>query len=79
VGSNIGFLTVPVARAVGPSGTVFAIEPQAGIFRLLAVNTLLNGVLKTRLFSRRQRFTKRYPVLASVTTVKPSQFLDELH
>jgi hypothetical protein len=28
---------------------MFAIEPQAGIFRLLAANTLLNGALNTRL------------------------------
>jgi precorrin-6B methylase 2 len=45
VGANIGCLTVTLARAVGPSGTVFAIEAQAGIFRLLAANTLLSGVL----------------------------------
>lgn len=50
VGANIGSMTVPLARAVGPSGTVYAFEPQPGLFRLLAANTLLNGVLNTRLF-----------------------------
>ena len=50
VGANIGCMSVPMARAVGPAGSVLAFEPQPGIFRLLAGNTLLNGLHNVRLF-----------------------------
>lgn len=49
-GANIGCMTVPLARAVGPTGSVLAFEPQPGVFRLLAANTLLNNVHNARLF-----------------------------
>ena len=49
-GANIGALTVPFARAVGPAGSVCAFEPQPGIFRLLAANTVINGLANVRLF-----------------------------
>lgn len=45
VGANIGALTVPLARAVGPGGRVVALEPQPIIFQTLCANLALNGLL----------------------------------
>ena len=42
VGANIGAMAIRMARIVGPSGTVFAIEPQADIYELLYANILAN-------------------------------------
>ncbi len=41
-GANIGGLTVPLARAVGPGGRVIAYEPQRFVFELLCANAALN-------------------------------------
>ena len=49
VGANLGCMTVPLAKAVGPTGSVFAFEPQPGLFRLLAANTVNNGAHNVRL------------------------------
>ncbi len=43
-GANIGALTVPIARRVGPSGRVFAYEPQYALSTLLADNLAANGL-----------------------------------
>jgi FkbM family methyltransferase len=43
-GSNIGVHTIGLAKAVGPSGAVVAIEPQPEIFRVLCANIALNGL-----------------------------------
>lgn len=42
-GANIGALTIPLGRLVGPSGRVLAFEPQRGIFGVLTANLVLNG------------------------------------
>lgn len=42
VGAQMGVLTVPMARAVGPSGRVIAFEPQDLMYRLLVTNSLIN-------------------------------------
>jgi FkbM family methyltransferase len=44
VGANVGALTVPLARAVGPKGAVFAFEPQPFVFYVLCGNLALNGL-----------------------------------
>lgn len=44
VGANIGALTVPLAKAVGPSGIVFAFEPQRIVHQMLCANVALNGL-----------------------------------
>lgn len=44
-GANIGALTVPLARAVGPLGRVLAFEPQELCYRALVANTCLTGQL----------------------------------
>ncbi|WP_158285324.1 FkbM family methyltransferase [Azospirillum sp. TSH64] len=48
VGANIGAQTLPLARIVGPSGTVIAFEPQEMLFNLLSANLALNGVTSVR-------------------------------
>ena len=44
VGANIGSLTVPLARIVGPAGRVHAIEPQRPMFQMLCANLALNDL-----------------------------------
>src|SRR3954451_787057 len=43
VGGHIGYYTLLAARAVGPTGHVFAFEPERGNFALLAENVAANG------------------------------------
>ena len=42
IGAHIGSLTVPMARLIGPEGTVYAFEPQRKIYRELVHNLELN-------------------------------------
>lgn len=42
VGANIGALTVPMARRVGPNGRVLAFEPQRVLHQILCANLALN-------------------------------------
>lgn len=44
VGSNIGAHTLPIAKAVGPSGRVHAYEPQRIVFYQLAAMVALNNL-----------------------------------
>jgi len=44
VGANIGALTVPMARKVGPQGAIFAFEPQPFVYYVLCGNIALNGL-----------------------------------
>jgi FkbM family methyltransferase len=48
VGANIGDLTVPLAKIVGTSGRVFAIESHPENFNVLCANLALNGLVNTR-------------------------------
>lgn len=43
-GANIGALTVPLAKAVGPKGRIYAFEPQPVIFETLRANCELNSL-----------------------------------
>lgn len=43
-GSNIGSLTVVLARAAGPEGWVVAFEPQRITFQMLCANAMLGGL-----------------------------------
>lgn len=45
VGANIGGHTVEIARKVGPTGAVFAFEPQRIVFQALCANIALNSLL----------------------------------
>jgi FkbM family methyltransferase len=44
VGAHIGTLTVPLARAVGPTGRVFSFEAQRLVFLNLCANVHLNAL-----------------------------------
>lgn len=44
IGANIGSHTVSLARAVGPSGRVIAVEPQRVIHQYLCASVALNGL-----------------------------------
>lgn len=44
VGANIGSLTVGLAKAVGNSGRVIALEPQRVVFQILCANIALNSL-----------------------------------
>jgi len=43
IGANIGYFTVMMARIVGSTGRVFAVEPHPGNFELLRTNVARNG------------------------------------
>src|SRR5262245_29019565 len=43
VGANIGYFTVMMARIVGATGRVYAVEPHPGNFELLRTNVARNG------------------------------------
>ncbi len=45
VGAHTGDSTLPMALAVGPAGTVFALEPNPYVFKVLEVNASLNPSL----------------------------------
>ncbi|SCA63530.1 Uncharacterized protein SCG7086_AU_00160 [Chlamydiales bacterium SCGC AG-110-P3] len=45
VGANIGSHTIPLAKAVAPSGVVFAIEPQRLCYQMLCGNVAINAIL----------------------------------
>ena len=51
-GSNIGALTVPLARIAGEAGRVYAFEPQRLQFQILCANLALNGL--NNVFARQQ-------------------------
>ena len=42
IGAHTGDSTMPIALAVGRTGTVFALEPNPYVFRILALNATLN-------------------------------------
>lgn len=47
VGANIGSMTLPMARKVGPTGLVLAFEPQRAPFYCLCANIALNHLLNS--------------------------------
>ncbi len=48
VGANIGDLTLPIARAVGDTGRVYAFESHPDVFNILCANLALNQIHNTR-------------------------------
>ncbi|MCO5065042.1 MAG: FkbM family methyltransferase [Rhizobiaceae bacterium] len=42
VGANVGYHTLALSKAVGPTGRVVSFEPQPGIFQLLSANVAIN-------------------------------------
>lgn len=49
IGANVGAHSLPMARLVGPSGRIIAVEPTALAFRRLCRNISLNPNLATRI------------------------------
>jgi hypothetical protein len=47
-GANIGALTVPLAKAAGPNGLVYAYEPQRPLYHILCANLALNGLFNVQ-------------------------------
>lgn len=47
-GANMGALTVPIARKMGPKGLVYAFEPQILVFQQLCANLALNGLVNVQ-------------------------------
>ena len=50
VGANIGAHTLMLARQVGPTGRVYAFEPQRGVFQTLCANMSINSIGNTECF-----------------------------
>src|SRR6202521_2916733 len=48
VGANIGDLTIPLAKTVGPTGRVYAIESHPENFNVLCANLALNALTNTK-------------------------------
>jgi FkbM family methyltransferase len=51
VGARVGYFTVIAGRAVGPSGRVYAFEPQAENYRRLRDHVTLNGLRQIQSFN----------------------------
>jgi len=51
VGANMGCFTVPLAKAVGRSGLVYAFEPQPIVFQQLCANLALNDLVNVQAFN----------------------------
>lgn len=52
IGANIGCHTVALSRIVGPSGCVFAYEPERCNFATLAGNVAINNLLNVYVFQK---------------------------
>ncbi len=52
IGANVGVHTLFASRAVGPTGTVIAVEPDPDNFALLKLNVSKNGVKNVRLVQK---------------------------
>lgn len=52
VGANIGYFTVLMGKLVGPTGCVFAVEPDDRNFELLSENVARNGLVVNTVLKR---------------------------
>jgi FkbM family methyltransferase len=50
IGANLGAHTIPLAQIVGPTGFVFAFEPQRILFNILCGNVALNELTNVKAF-----------------------------
>jgi len=74
VGANIGALTVPLARAVGASGKVLALEPQAVIYRTLIANLALGNLWHVEALRAAAGATRGTVSMPDVDYAKPGNF-----
>jgi len=72
-GANIGALTVPLARIVGPHGHVIAFEPQRLQFQILCANLALNGLYNVFAY---QQGLGRSPGELRVPVLMPDQVVN---
>jgi FkbM family methyltransferase len=74
VGANIGVHTLGLARAVGPAGRIYAIEPQRRLFQMLCANLALNDI--DNVHARQQGLGATPEVLwvSTPTTAAPANF-----
>jgi FkbM family methyltransferase len=87
VGANVGTVTLPLARQVGPAGHVFAFEPQRLILQALCATLTLNGLTNVRAIHAavgRESGTLRVPALDATRpgnygafAVKPGETVGE--
>ncbi|WIA34207.1 hypothetical protein OEZ86_012561 [Tetradesmus obliquus] len=52
-GANMGDFAIFLAAATGPTGVVYAFEPQARMFQLVCTNMIINGLLHMAAWSTR--------------------------
>ncbi len=50
VGTNVGTVALALARRVGPTGQVYAFEPQRPIFQAVCATLALNGITHVKAF-----------------------------
>jgi FkbM family methyltransferase len=68
-GANIGSLTVPLARKIGPKGAGYAFEPQRLNFQMLCANLALNGLTNV---SARNAGLSNAPAIMTAPLYDPS-------
>jgi FkbM family methyltransferase len=69
VGANLGAHTVPLAKLVGPQGSVLALEPQRLLFQTLCANLALNNIPNVVCF---QEASGAEPGVLFVPTLEPT-------
>jgi FkbM family methyltransferase len=70
-GASIGVHTVALAELVGPSGQVFAFEPQRALYHLLCGNLALNGHSRVSAFQAGLASTARSIVVGVAEASEP--------
>ena len=74
VGANIGAHTLVLAKAVGPTGTVIAYEPQRVMFQLLCANLALNDITNVEARQEAVGLDAEYAYIPVPDYSKPGNF-----
>jgi FkbM family methyltransferase len=74
VGANIGTHTLAFSKAVGPSGSVLAFEPQPVVFGLLTANVLGNNAVNVLAFNAAAGAAPGWIDLPSINYAKPNNY-----
>jgi FkbM family methyltransferase len=74
VGANIGALTLPLARKVGPKGAVYAVEPQRPIHMMLCANIVMNGLGHVRALDAALGKAKGIAYVPQLDYAKPNNY-----
>ncbi len=73
-GANVGAFTVPLAKKVGPTGRVYAFEPQTAVHQLLCANMALNGLHQVQTFHAACGATQSWLDLRDLSSVTEANF-----